>query len=322
MRRIGVLTSGGDAPGMNAAIRAVVRGSTAYGVEVIGIRHGYAGLISGDFVPLGPRDVANTIQRGGTVLLSARSLDFYTPAGRAQAAANAHAAGIEGLVAIGGDGTYQGAWRLWEEHQIPVICAPGTIDNDLCGTDETIGFDTAVNVATEAIDRIRDTAASHERVFFIEVMGRHTGFIALAVGIAGGAEVIALPERVPQPEQVARTIRDAQARGKLSAIVVVAEGAFPGGAQALMQAVHPLLGVKSWVTILGHIQRGGSPTAKDRVLASRLGTAAVEALLDGKAGLAVGVVNHQIHFTPLEIAACSCKLIDPHLVTLAQVLAL
>jgi len=194
MKRIGVFTSGGDAPGMNAAIRAVVRQAHALGVEVIGIRRGYAGMIQGEMVPLGVRDVANIIQRGGTILLTARSQEFLTEEGRAKAYAKLQAAGIEGLVAIGGDGTFRGALCLVEEHGMPVVGVPGTIDNDLYGTDYTIGFDTAVNTALEAIDRIRDTAASHERVFFIEVMGRHAGFIALDVGLAGGAEVIAVPE--------------------------------------------------------------------------------------------------------------------------------
>ena len=203
MKRIGVFTSGGDAPGMNAAIRAVVRQAHALGVEVIGIRRGYAGMIQGEMVPLGVRDVANIIQRGGTILLTARSQEFLTEEGRAKAYAKLQAAGIEGLVAIGGDGTFRGALCLVEEHGMPVVGVPGTIDNDLYGTDYTIGFDTAVNTALEAIDRIRDTAASHERVFFIEVMGRHAGFIALDVGLAGGAEVIAVPEEPVDPKAVA-----------------------------------------------------------------------------------------------------------------------
>ena len=229
MKRIGVFTSGGDAPGMNAAIRAVVRQAHALGVEVIGIRRGYAGMIQGEMVPLGVRDVANIIQRGGTILLTARSQEFLTEEGRAKAYAKLQAAGIEGLVAIGGDGTFRGALCLVEEHGMPVVGVPGTIDNDLYGTDYTIGFDTAVNTALEAIDRIRDTAASHERVFFIEVMGRHAGFIALDVGLAGGAEVIAVPEEPVDPKAVAEVLEASQRRGKKSSIVVVAEGAYPGG---------------------------------------------------------------------------------------------
>ncbi|WP_244922434.1 ATP-dependent 6-phosphofructokinase, partial [Thermus scotoductus] len=228
MKRIGVFTSGGDAPGMNAAIRAVVRQAYALGLEVIGIRRGYAGMILGEMVPLGVRDVANILQRGGTVLLTARSQEFLTEEGRAKAAEKLKAAGIEGLVAIGGDGTFRGAMRLLEEHKVPVVGVPGTIDNDLYGTDYTIGFDTAVNTALEAIDRIRDTAASHERVFFIEVMGRSSGFIALDVGLAGGAEVIAVPEEPVDPKTIAEGLMESLRRGKSSSIVVVAEGAYPG----------------------------------------------------------------------------------------------
>ncbi|RTI08480.1 6-phosphofructokinase, partial [Thermus scotoductus] len=278
MKRIGVFTSGGDAPGMNAAIRAVVRQAYALGLEVIGIRRGYAGMILGEMVPLGVRDVANILQRGGTVLLTARSQEFLTEEGRAKAAEKLKAAGIEGLVAIGGDGTFRGAMRLLEEHKVPVVGVPGTIDNDLYGTDYTIGFDTAVNTALEAIDRIRDTAASHERVFFIEVMGRSSGFIALDVGLAGGAEVIAVPEEPVDPKTIAEGLMESLRRGKSSSIVVVAEGAYPGGAAGLLAAIQEHVRVEARVTVLGHIQRGGSPTAKDRILASRLGAAAVEAL--------------------------------------------
>ncbi|WP_126214058.1 6-phosphofructokinase, partial [Thermus scotoductus] len=277
MKRIGVFTSGGDAPGMNAAIRAVVRQAYALGLEVIGIRRGYAGMILGEMVPLGVRDVANILQRGGTVLLTARSQEFLTEEGRAKAAEKLKAAGIEGLVAIGGDGTFRGAMRLLEEHKVPVVGVPGTIDNDLYGTDYTIGFDTAVNTALEAIDRIRDTAASHERVFFIEVMGRSSGFIALDVGLAGGAEVIAVPEEPVDPKTIAEGLMESLRRGKSSSIVVVAEGAYPGGAAGLLAAIQEHVRVEARVTVLGHIQRGGSPTAKDRILASRLGAAAVEA---------------------------------------------
>ncbi|RTH40386.1 6-phosphofructokinase, partial [Thermus scotoductus] len=281
MKRIGVFTSGGDAPGMNAAIRAVVRQAYALGLEVIGIRRGYAGMILGEMVPLGVRDVANILQRGGTVLLTARSQEFLTEEGRAKAAEKLKAAGIEGLVAIGGDGTFRGAMRLLEEHKVPVVGVPGTIDNDLYGTDYTIGFDTAVNTALEAIDRIRDTAASHERVFFIEVMGRSSGFIALDVGLAGGAEVIAVPEEPVDPKTIAEGLMESLRRGKSSSIVVVAEGAYPGGAAGLLAAIQEHVRVEARVTVLGHIQRGGSPTAKDRILASRLGAAAVEALAGG-----------------------------------------
>ncbi|MCL6647167.1 MAG: 6-phosphofructokinase [Chloroflexi bacterium] len=322
MKRIGVFTSGGDAPGMNAAIRAVVRTGTAYGLEVIGIRRGYAGMIEGDFVPLGPRDVANTLQRGGTILLTARSAEFKTPEGRAKAAENLRRAGLDGLVCIGGDGSYRGALKLLEEHHIPVVGAPGTIDNDLYGTDFTIGFDTAVNTALDAIDRIRDTAASHERVFFIEVMGRHAGFIALEVGIAGGAEVIVLPED-PIPASVcAEVISQSSAKGKRSSIVVVAEGGYEGGAEALARDVKACSGIEARVTVLGHIQRGGSPTAIDRVLASRLGAGCVDALLSGASGVAVGEVDGEIRLTPFREAVERRKDINRKKYELAKVLAL
>lgn len=322
MKRIGVFTSGGDAPGMNAAIRAVVRQAYALGVEVIGIRRGYAGMILGEMLPLGVRDVANILQRGGTILLTARSQEFMTEEGRAKAAEKLRAAGIEGLVAIGGDGTFRGAMRLLEEHRIPVVGVPGTIDNDLYGTDYTIGFDTAVNTALEAIDRIRDTAASHERVFFIEVMGRHAGFIALEVGLAGGAEVIALPEEPLDPKAVAETLAASQARGKTSSIVVVAEGAYPEGASGLLKAIQGYMALEARVTVLGHIQRGGSPTAKDRVLASRLGAAAVEALTGGASGVMVGEVEGEVEITPLKEAVERRKDIRRDLLALSRVLAL
>lgn len=322
MKRIGVFTSGGDAPGMNAAIRAVVRQAYALGLEVIGIRRGYAGMILGEMVPLGVRDVANILQRGGTVLLTARSQEFLTEEGRAKAAEKLKAAGIEGLVAIGGDGTFRGAMRLLEEHKVPVVGVPGTIDNDLYGTDYTIGFDTAVNTALEAIDRIRDTAASHERVFFIEVMGRSSGFIALDVGLAGGAEVIAVPEEPVDPKTIAEGLMESLRRGKSSSIVVVAEGAYPGGAAGLLAAIQEHVRVEARVTVLGHIQRGGSPTAKDRILASRLGAAAVEALAGGTSGVMVGEVEGEVELTPLKEAVERKKDINRSLLALSRILAL
>jgi 6-phosphofructokinase 1 len=322
MKRIAVFTSGGDAPGMNAAIRAIVRNSVAHGLEIVGVKGGYQGMIEGDFVAMGPRDVANTLQRGGTILLTARSKEFMTSEGRARAAANLNKAGIEGVIAIGGNGTYAGAVRLMAEHQIPVVGAPGTIDNDLYGTDYTIGFDTAVNTALDAIDRIRDTAASHSRVFFIEVMGRDAGFIALEVGIAGGAEVIVLPEDPISAQMCAEVIADSAVKGKRSSIVVVAEGGYEGGAVALADDVHRYSSIESKVTVLGHIQRGGSPTAKDRVLASRLGAACVEALLSGASGVAVGEVNDEIRLTPFKEAIEKRKDINRKKYEMARVLAL
>lgn len=322
MKRIGVFTSGGDAPGMNAAIRAVVRQAYALGLEVIGIRRGYAGMILGEMVPLGVRDVANILQRGGTILLTARSQEFLTEEGRAKAAEKLKEAGIEGLVAIGGDGTFRGAMRLLEEHKVPVVGVPGTIDNDLYGTDYTIGFDTAVNTALEAIDRIRDTAASHERVFFIEVMGRDSGFIALDVGLAGGAEVIAVPEEPVDPRAIAEGLLESLRRGKSSSIVVVAEGAYPGGAAGLLAAIREHVPVEARVTVLGHIQRGGSPTAKDRILASRLGAAAVQSLAGGTSGVMVGEVEGEVELTPLKEAVERKKDINRALLALSRVLAL
>ncbi|WP_018467692.1 6-phosphofructokinase [Calidithermus timidus] len=322
MKRIGVFTSGGDAPGMNAAIRAVVRAGTAHGLEIVGIRRGYQGMIDGDFIVLGPRDVANTLQRGGTILLTARSKEFMSEEGRAKAARNLKDARIDGVVCIGGDGSYRGAWKLAEEHRIPIVGAPGTIDNDLYGTDYTIGFDTAVNTALDAIDRIRDTAASHERVFFIEVMGRHAGFIALEVGIAGGAEVIVLPEDPTSASACAQVIADSASKGKRSSIVVVAEGGYAGGAEALARDVKLCSGIEGRVTILGHIQRGGSPTAIDRVLASRLGAACVEALLSGASGVGIGLVNDEIRLTPFKEAVEKRKDINRRKYELARMLAL
>lgn len=322
MKRIGVFTSGGDAPGMNAAIRAVVRSGTAHGLEIVGIRRGYQGMIDGDFIALGPRDVANTLQRGGTILLTARSKEFLTEEGRAKAARNLKDARIDGVVCIGGDGSYRGALKLAEEHRISIVGAPGTIDNDLYGTDYTIGFDTAVNTALEAIDRIRDTAASHERVFFIEVMGRHAGFIALEVGIAGGAEVIVLPEDPTSANACAQVIEASATKGKKSSIVVVAEGGYEGGAEALARDVKLCSGIEGRVTILGHIQRGGSPTAMDRVLASRLGNACVEALLSGASGVGIGLVNDEIRLTPFKEAVEKRKDINRRKYDLARTLAL
>lgn len=319
--RIGVFTSGGDAPGMNAAIRAVVRQAQETGDEIIGIRRGYAGMIKGEFIHLGPRDVANTIQRGGTILQTARSDKFMTPEGRAEAAEQLRRASIEGLVAIGGDGTFAGAIKLFGEQGIPTLGVPGTIDNDLFGTDDTIGYDTAMNTALDAIDRIRDTAAAHDRVFFIEVMGRHAGFLGLEVGLAGGAEIIALPEVPVTPEEIVKTIENSVARGKMSSIIVVAEGAYPGGAQALFEATKKLTGYDARVSILGHIQRGGAPSARDRVLASRLGAAALKALSQGSQGVMAGVVENEVVFTPLADTIAKKKSINMELFYLARTLA-
>jgi 6-phosphofructokinase 1 len=286
MRRIGLLTSGGDAPGMNAAIRAVVRHALGRSLVVVGIRRGYAGLLAGEVQPLTRAGVANIIQRGGTVLGTSRSPEFMRPDGRARAAAVLRGAGIEGLVVIGGDGTFHGATLLAEEHGVCVAGVPGTIDNDVYGTDFTIGFDTAVNTALEAIDRVRDTAASHERLFLVEVMGRTCGDIALGVGVAGGAEDVLVPESPRDLLDLAADLRHSWERGKRSSIIVVAESGEQGRSFKLAEEVGRLTGLEPRVCILGHIQRGGTPMARDRILASRLGSAAVDILLDGGGAMA------------------------------------
>ncbi|MFH1051053.1 MAG: 6-phosphofructokinase [bacterium] len=295
MKRIAVFTSGGDAPGMNALIRAVTRTGLAKGLEVFGIYGGYTGMIEGNFVPLGRKETANIISQGGTILLTSRSKEFMHAGGRAAAAKNLRDNGIEGVVACGGDGTFHGAHALWIEHGIPVVGTPGTIDNDLYGTEYTIGYDTAINTAAEAIDKIRDTAYSHNRAFIIEVMGRDAGFIAMDVGIACGAEFIAVPETVTDIEQLYQRIL--QQKGRRT-IIIVGEGDEFGGAVDFAKVLKEKFDIDAKVTILGHIQRGGSPTVKDRVLASHLGKAAVIALLEGKTDVMVGRVYHEITYTP------------------------
>lgn len=311
MKRIAVFTSGGDAPGMNAAVRAVVRAATGKGIEVVGIMRGFQGMIEGDMRLLGPRDVANTIQRGGTVLLTARSKDFRNPEGRAKAAEQLKKWDVEGVVCIGGDGSFHGAHFLHEEHGFRVVGLPGTIDNDLYGTDYTIGYFTAVDTALDCIDKLRDTGASHERIFVVEVMGRHAGFIALDVGIASGAEEVLIPEHPTPIDEVIQTLKDSEARGKKSSFVIVAEG-YPGGGQGVQDAIEAA-GFESRLTILGHVQRGGSPKAEDRILASRLGEAAVCALLEGKNDVMVGVTNHDISYTPLADTWEKRKDVNAHL---------
>lgn len=320
MKRIGVYTSGGDAPGMNACVRAVVRGGLYNGCEVIGMQYGYEGMIDGKFVDLQARSVANIIQRGGTILRTARSERFRTKEGRAQAAANLKKEGIDGLVAIGGDGTFQGATLLSEEHGVPIIGVPGTIDNDLFGTDYTIGYDTAVNTAMEAIDKIRDTAASHDRLFYVEVMGRDAGFIALDVGISGGAEFIIIPEARTEI-QVLKEQLGAMKKVKTSALIIVAEGEDEGGAFSLAEKVKDASGYDYRVCVLGHIQRGGSPTARDRLLASRLGVAAVEALLEGQTNVMVGEIHGRVAFTALKETWMRRKVVDSDLWRLAAILS-
>lgn len=318
---IGVLTSGGDAPGMNAAIRAVVRSGLISQMKVIGIYQGYAGLLQNKMEELSLSSVANIIQRGGTVLKTGRSLEFHKPEVRAQAAAVLKAAGIQGLVTIGGDGTFRGAHALWEEHKIPVVGVPGTIDNDIYGTDSTIGFDTAINTALEAIDRIRDTAASHDRLFIVEVMGRDSGFIAIDVGLGGGAEEVFIPENLASVEQAIQSIKRGMSRGKSSSILVAAEGHKVGRAYDLAEQIKRKAGYEAKVCVLGHVQRGGSPTAQDRILASRLGFAAVQALQQGLSDVMVGVQGQTVVQVPLSECISKKKRVPKELIELAQLLA-
>jgi 6-phosphofructokinase 1 len=278
-------------------------------------------MIAAEFRELGPRDVSNTIQRGGTIIRTARCPEFLEPKGRAKAAENLRKAGIDALVACGGDGTFHGAYYLEMEHGIPTIGTPGTIDNDLYGTDYTIGYDTAVNVAVEAIDRIRDTAASHDRLFFVEVMGRHSGWIALESGLAGGAEGILIPEVEHELEKCVELLEEGKRVGKTSYIVVVAEGDENGGAFKVAEYVKQKTGLDYKVTILGHIQRGGTPTVRDRILASKLGAAAVDGLLAGKSGVMAGEIGGKVVFTPFQETWEKKHGVDMSLVTLAEILA-
>ena len=322
MKHIAVLTSGGDAPGMNAAIRAVVRTAIYKELRVSAIYRGYQGLIDGDIEEMGPRSVANIIQRGGTILRTARCMPFFEAEGRAQAAENLRKHGIDGLVVIGGDGSFRGATKLYEEHGFPVVGIPGTIDNDIYGTDVSIGFNTAMNIALEAIDRLRDTAASHDRLFLVEVMGRKSGHIALNVGVAAGAEAILVPEAEMEAEEVVESVLHAQERGKASSIIVVAEGAYPGGAMALQKELEAKCAYEVRTSILGHMQRGGSPSTRDRVLASRLGYHAVLGLLEGESGVMVGVDKRGTVSVPLAKVFERKKVIDEELFEVAKVLAI
>lgn len=320
--KIGVLTSGGDSPGMNAAIRAVVRTGLYNELEVFGIMRGYSGIIENDIVPMHSRSVANIIQRGGTILKTARCKEFFQPEGRAKAYENLKKLGIDGLVIIGGDGSFRGADIFSREYDIPCIGLPGTIDKDIAGTDFTIGFDTAVNTAVEAIDKIRDTADAHDRLFIIEVMGRDAGYIALHSGIATGAEHILIPERKTDIEALVRSLQEKERRKKLVNMVVVAEGDEFGGANEVAKVVKermPLADTR--VCILGHIQRGGSPTCFDRLIASRMGYAAVECLMEGRDNVMVGIVNNKLHFTSLEKAVKSKQRISEEWIKIVKILA-
>lgn len=321
IQSIGVFTSGGDAPGMNAAIRAVVRSGIEKNIRVMGIYRGYSGMIDGEIISLESGSVANILQRGGTILKAGRCPEFHQPAARAQAAEQLKKHGIDALVCIGGDGTMQGAQLLYKEHGVRVVGVPGTIDNDIAGTDSTIGFDTAVNTALEAIDRIRDTAASHNRLFIVEVMGRDSGFIATSVGLAGGAEEIFIPENPTSVDQAIERIQRGMARGKTSSILVAAEGQKPGRAYDLAESIRKKSGFEAKVCILGHVQRGGSPTASDRILASRLGAAAVQILIEGRSGVMVGIQNNQIVYENLKDCLLQTKKVGQKLLELTNTLA-
>ncbi len=322
MRQIAILTSGGDAPGMNAAIRAVTRAALDQGWQVFGVQHGYAGLVDGQMIPLDARAVGGIIQRGGTMLGTARSAIFRTPAGQATALEQLQQRQIDGLVVIGGNGSQAGAAAL-AATGYPVVGVASTIDNDLVGSDMTIGVDTALNIVIETIDRLKTTASSHRRAFLIEVMGRNCGYLALMAGIAGGAEAIILPEVPTTPEEVAQIFRAGYDRGKAHAIAVVAEGA-EHGVDALTTYINghqARFGFELRTTILGHVQRGGIPTAYDRLLATRLGAGAVAAMAKGQNGVLVGMLGGQIQTTPLSEVVDRQKPLDPDLIALAGVLS-
>ena len=321
--RIGVLTSGGDSPGMNAAVRAIVRTAIFENLEVFGIYRGYEGMIDGQIEQLQSNSVSNIIQRGGTILKTARSKRFMTAEGRLSAYQNLCEYKIDSLVVIGGNGTFTGAAEFDKEYDFPIIGLPGTIDNDLYGTDSTIGYDTAINTVVEAADKIRDTATSHDRLFFIEVMGRDVGFIALRSGIACGAEFILVPETTTYIDNLARLLKHDWRRNKTSGIVIVAEGDDAGGAYEIAKKMKEKLPeLDTRVTILGHIQRGGAPSAYDRVLASTLGYAGVKALLEGHRGVMVGIMDKQVVLTPFEKAIKHTKDINHQLLEMSRILAL
>lgn len=320
--KIGVLTSGGDSPGMNAAIRAVVRTGIYYGLEVYGIMRGYTGMVEGDIVKLENRSVANIIQRGGTMLKTSRCNEFLTAEGRERAYENLKKFGIEGLVIIGGDGSFKGAEIFSNEYDIPCVGLPGTIDKDIAGTDFTIGFDTAVNTAVEAIDKIRDTADAHDRLFIVEVMGRDAGYIALHSGISTGAEHILIPEKKTKVADLIASFQEKEKRKKLVNIIVIAEGDDFGGADELAKLLKkeiPALDLR--VCILGHIQRGGAPSCFDRVIASRMGYHAVECLLEGRFNVFIGIVNNKICYTPINEAVKKKQRISDEWMKIVKILA-
>jgi 6-phosphofructokinase 1 len=319
--KIALLTSGGDAPGMNAAVRAVARTAFARQWEAVGIEAGYKGLLEGQFQPLNNRMVGGILQRGGTVLGTARSTQFATPEGQELAARRLNEAGVEGLVVIGGEGSLTGALRL-QERGLKVVGIPATIDNDVWGTDTAIGVDTALNTALEAIDRIKDTASSHQRAHVVEVMGRRCGYLALMSAIAGGAEAVLVPEFEPKLEEIMRAFRMSWEQGKPHFIVVAAEGA-PLSAEEFHEYVNQAGGeaVESRMTVLGHVQRGGSPTAFDRILASRMGTAAIKALSEGESGVMIGLQGRRMELLPLSEVVGRSHPLDPDIYEMAEVLA-
>src|ERR1019366_1000358 len=322
MKKIAVFTSGGDSPGMNACIRAVVRTAIVHNMEIMGIRHGYDGLINNEFIPLDARNVANIIQRGGTILKTARSKEFLTLEGRKKALENLIKHNIDGIIAIGGDGTFKGALEFSEICKIPFIGCPGTIDDDLIGTDFTIGYDTAINTVVEAVDKIRDTAESHDRLFFVEVMGRDAGLIALRSGIGVGAESILMPETKTDIEDLIKRLEGGR-KSKSSKIIIVAEGDEAGGAFTIAEQVKKRLSdYDTRVTILGHIQRGGNPSAMDRVNSSRIGFAAVEALMAGKQGEMVGIVDKKVVYPPFKNAVKHTQCLDKDLLRMLKILSI
>lgn len=319
MKKIAVLTSGGNAPGMNAAIRAVVRSAVGWGVSVVGVRRGYSGLLAGDLWEMDVTSVSGIINRGGTILRTSRCPAFYESASRARAVEVLASQGIEGLIVIGGNGSSQGAFHLFSETGFPILVVPSTIDNDISGCDYSIGFDTAVHTAVECIDKIRDTADSHERIFVIEVMGREAGFLGLETALAGGAEAALLPEFPWDLQELCRRITAWEQRGKRSFIIVVAEGA--GSATEISGRIAQYTGAETRATLLGYLQRGGIPTVDDRILASRTGAAAVQALLEGAKGQTVGILGREVALTPLDQVCRTQKRPDPELYALVNALA-
>lgn len=322
IKHIGVFTSGGDSPGMNAAIRAVVRTALFHNIKVTGILRGYDGMINGEFLPMERKSVANIIQRGGTILKTARSDEFRTKEGRSKAFDQLNKSGIDALVAIGGDGTFTGANIFHEEYKIPILGLAGTIDNDLQGTDFTIGYDTAINTVIDAVDKIRDTAESHDRLFIVEVMGRDSGLIALRSGIGSGAEAILIPETKTDINALLKRLEVGR-KDKSSKIIIVAEGDDAGGGFETAKVVKEKFpGIDIRVSILGHIQRGGSPSCMDRVLASRLGVSAVESLMEGRTSEMIGIVNGKIHYTPFSQAIKHNKDVNAELLKIVDILSL